>query len=176
MEHLACSFAVTRCDQRRMEIEIAVLVEIGVDRHRHVMTDTEDCTKRVRTRTQMRDCAQELHRQTFLLQRIFLRISRAIYLEVRQLDLNSLTCTLALYQDTRRRDTRTGRHGFETLLIKFLQIHYDLDVLNRRAVVERDERHAFVAATATNPSSDVDLCPEIGALQCVYDYCSLHIL
>ena len=130
LKHLAGALAIRRGNQRRMKIEIAVLVEIGVDCHRHVVTDAEDRAKRVGARTQVCYRAEKLHTQTFLLQRIFLRIGGAIDLQLRQLDLHGLTCSLALYQNTRGGDTRTGRNGFQLFLAKLLQIRYDLNVLN----------------------------------------------
>ena len=51
-----------------------------MDRHGHVMTDTEDGAEGVRTRTEMCYRAQELHTQSFLLQRIFLGVGRSVYL------------------------------------------------------------------------------------------------
>ncbi len=82
LEHLSCSLAVGSRDERRVEVEIAVLVEIGVDRHSHVMTDAENGSKSVGTRTEMCDCAQELHAQSFFLQRVFLGIGGTIYLQI----------------------------------------------------------------------------------------------
>ena len=53
LEHLSCTLAIGSGDERRVEIEVSVLMEIGVNGHCHVVTDTEYCAKRVGTRTQM---------------------------------------------------------------------------------------------------------------------------
>ena len=82
LEHLARTFAVRSRDERGMEVEITVLVEIGMDSHSHIMTNTEDGAEGVGTRTKVRDGTEELHTQSFLLQRIFLRISGTVYLEI----------------------------------------------------------------------------------------------
>ena len=69
------------------------------------MTDTEDGAERVRTGTQVRHGAEKLHAQTFLLQRIFLRVGGAVHLQLCQLDLYVLSGSLTLHEDTCRRDT-----------------------------------------------------------------------
>ena len=51
-----------------MEIEEALFMKELVNSNRHVVTDAEHSTKRIRTRTQVSYLAQKLHGVTFLLQ------------------------------------------------------------------------------------------------------------
>ena len=139
LEHLSGALAVRGGDERRVEIEVSVLVEVGVDSHGHVVTDAEHSAKRVRTRAQVRNGAQVFHTQTFLLQRIFLGVGSAEHLKLRQLYLHRLSGTLAGNQQSCGTDACTGSYRFELLLAELAQVGYNLNVLDGRAVIEGNE-------------------------------------
>ena len=98
-----------------MEIEIAMLVEIRMNRHCHVMADAEDGTKGIGTRTQVSYRAEVFHGETFLLKRVLLRISCAIYLDAICLNLRRLPLTHRLYERTFAANTTAGGDGLELL-------------------------------------------------------------
>ena len=157
-----------------MKIEIAVLVKIGMDSHSHIVADTEYRPERVGTRTQVRNGTEVLHTEPFLLQRIFLGVGCAVDLKTGELYLHRLPCTLALYERTRSRDTSTSCNGLELLFGELAQVGYNLNVLDSGTVVKGDKRYILVATTASDPTADVDFCAEVGALERINDYCSLH--
>ena len=173
LEHLSGTFAVRSGDKRCVEVEVSVLMEIGVNSHGHVMTDTEYSSERVSTRTKMCDSTQELHGKAFLLQRILFGISSAVHFEFGELNFYILSCALRRHKDTGRGDARAGSNGFELFFRKLCQVHNDLYVLNCRTVIERDEVYGVIAATTTHPATDVNRLVEILALESVYDNCSL---
>ena len=72
-EHLARAFAVARRDDRRVDIGIAVLVEIIVDRIRQRRPDGHAGLHQVRARAQMRNRPQELGAGLLFLERIIRR-------------------------------------------------------------------------------------------------------
>ena len=87
----------------------------------------------------MRNRAQVLHTQTFLLQRIFLGVGSAEHLKLRQLYLHRLSGTLAGNQQSCGTDACTGSYRFELLLAELAQVGYNLNVLDGRAVIEGNE-------------------------------------
>lgn len=68
-----------------MEVEVAVLMEVSVDSHRHMVADAEYGAEGVGARTQVSYRAQEFHRESLFLERVFLGIGRAIYFQFGQL-------------------------------------------------------------------------------------------
>ena len=61
LEHLSGTLAIRCRNDRRMEIEESTIMEELMDCVSHIMTDTEYRAKRIRTRTQVSDLAQEFH-------------------------------------------------------------------------------------------------------------------
>ena len=60
LEHLSCAFTVAGCDERRVEIDEALLVEEGVDGVGHLVTDAEYGSEGVGTWAEVCDVAKEL--------------------------------------------------------------------------------------------------------------------
>ena len=71
LEHLSCTFSITRSDDGSVEVEVAVFVEIAVNCHCHVVANTENSTKSVGTQTKMRVLAHIFKRLSLLLHGIF---------------------------------------------------------------------------------------------------------
>ncbi len=71
-EHLARALAVRGGDDGRVHVDEAALLEETVDRVGHAAADAEDRSEEVRPRAEVGDGAHELHRVTFLLERIIL--------------------------------------------------------------------------------------------------------
>ena len=79
LEHLACTLAVAGCDERCMEVEIAVLVEVCVDGHSHIVAYTHNGTERIGAQTQVGVLSHVLKRLTLLLHRI-VAATESVYL------------------------------------------------------------------------------------------------
>ena len=75
LEHLPCSFSIAGSDDRSVEVEVAVFMEIAVNRHCHVVTNAEDGTKSIGTETKMCVLAHIFKRLTFLLHGIVVATS-----------------------------------------------------------------------------------------------------
>ena len=103
LKHIACSLTVASCNQRRMEIEETMLMEIGVDSHGHVVADAHDSTKHIGTQAQMSMLAHILKTLSFLLHRIVSTAS-AINLNAFALDFAGLTLSWTLYQSADHTD------------------------------------------------------------------------
>ena len=73
-EHLAGALGVAGRDDRRVDPEEAVLVEVAMDRHAEAVAHARDRAERVRPRPQVRDFAEVLERVLLRLNRIRLGV------------------------------------------------------------------------------------------------------
>ena len=105
LEHLSRTLAVRGCDDRGVEIEESVLMEVLVNSHRHIVANAEHSTEGVGTWAEVCDGAQVLHAESFLLQWILLWVGCAVHFEFGELNLYRLTATLAGNEMTSSRDT-----------------------------------------------------------------------
>ena len=117
LKHLSGSLAVARRDDRRMEIEESMLMEICMYCHRHVMTDAHHGTESVGTQTHVGILTHILEALALLLHRI-VAAAKTIHLEALTLNLYRLTGTLALNENTGGADARTCGDLLEHLGIK----------------------------------------------------------
>ena len=118
--------------------------------------DAEHCVHGVGSGTQMRNGAQKLHRVIFLLKRI---IRRAI---AQKLYLVGVDFKLALFHCGNDRALRNyGRAVFhdrrKSVLIEFGFVYDDLQMFERRAVVECQKRHCFAVARSAYPARHRDV-------------------
>ena len=94
-KQLAGAFAVARGDDRRVDPDEAVAVEVAVHRLRDRVAHTGDGAKRIRARAQVRDRAQIFERVTLLRDRIrFGIVDRADQRDARRLNLAVLILAL----------------------------------------------------------------------------------
>ena len=155
LEHLARALRVGPGDDRGVEVIETTVVEVLVDGKRHVVTQPEDGAEGVRTRTQVRDLAQELERMSFLLQRIrLIRVTED--LDRLRLDLHGLPRSLRSDQLARRPDAGAGGHALDQLLRKLRHLGDHLDAVDHGTVVHRDERDLLVPAPGPDPAPDFD--------------------
>ena len=63
----------------------------------------------------------------------------------------------------------------EHLVAEFRVVHYDLDIMYGRAIVQGDEAYVFVAPPGTHPAFDVHIRAEVGPLQRIGNNRSFHI-
>ena len=134
-----------------MNVSITVLLEETMDCKTEFGAHAKHSVHRVGTGTQMRDSAQKLHRMILLLKRI---IGGTI---AQKFDAVGVEFKLALFycgnDDSLRNDGRTVFHnGCKRILIEFGFVNDDLQMLERRAIVESQKRHGFAIASRAHPT------------------------
>ena len=163
LEHISCTFAIARSNEWCVEIEVAVLVEVRVNRHRHIVTNAQDCTEGVCARTQVSYCAEVFPTCTFLLQRIGI-IAVTEDLDACSLNLACLTCGWTLYEFADNTKACTSRDALQCLLIEVAVIAHNLHVLDCAAIVEGNKEDAFTASLRANPTFHANVLPIFRAL------------
>ena len=99
LEHLACAFTVTGCDQRCVDIDEALLLEVLVDRVGDQGTHTEYSLEGVGTRTKVRDRTKVFEGVTLFLERV-IRAGSAFNNNLCRLDLERLLCLRCCNEST----------------------------------------------------------------------------
>ena len=153
-EHRSGAFGVAAGDQRRMQVEKSVVVEIFVDRVSHRMADTEHGTASVGTRAQVGYFAQEFERMAFLLQRVRFGIGCAVDLDRRSLYFDGLAGAERFDQRAGDFDATAGGDLLEEVFVEFGYVGYDLDIMDDRSVVDGDESYVFISAFGSDPAFD----------------------
>ena len=153
-EHRSGAFGVAAGDQRRMQVEKSVVVEIFVDRVSHRMADTEHGAESVGTRAQIGYFAQEFERMAFLLQRVRFGIGGAVDLDRRSLYFDGLAGAERFDQRAGDFDATAGGDLLEEVFVEFGYVGYDLDIMDDRAVVDGDESYVFISAFGSDPAFD----------------------
>ena len=161
-EHLPRAFRVGPGDERGVDIDITVLLEVFMDGGRQRRAHMEHRIEGVRAQTDVRHGAQELERVAFLLQRV---VRGAV---AEQFDLRGVDLHAALFVHGARHD-RAGdaqRHAQpeevreRIALGKFGFIDDDLDVFERGPVVEFGERHGLRVPGRADPAADGHFFPD----------------
>ena len=173
LEHITGTLTVTGSDQRGMEIEEAMLMEIGMDSHRHVMTDTHHGTKGIGTETHMSILTHHLKRLSLLLHGIGI-VASTIEFQACCLYLTGLSGTLALHQGSHSTNAGTCGHLFQQFLIKLAWVYNHLHVLDGRAIIQGDEVYSLRTAMRAHPSFYTYLFSKIRTFQYVNYLCSFH--
>ncbi len=178
LEHLAGAFTVGARDERRVHIDVAVLLEVLVDGRCQDGAHMEHRVEGVGAQTDVRHGPQELERVAFLLQRI---VRRAV---AEELDLRRVDLHAAFLVDGGRHD-RTGdtechaesqEFGEFFALREFGFIDDDLDVFEGGAVVQLRERHGLGVARCTDPAADGDFfADEFGVGHYILDVDVFHV-
>ena len=158
-----------------MEVEETVLVEVSVDSHCHVVTDAHHCTECVGAQTQMGILAHVLECLSLLLHGI-IASAESVEFEAFALYFRCLSLALAFHQCAGCADAGTGGNLFEQSVVEFRRIDNNLYVVDCRAIVECYEIDGFAAAVGTHPSFHVYGASEVGALQRIYNFCSLDCI
>ena len=116
--------------------------------------DTQDGAERGRTGTQMSLLTEELQGVALLLQRICLGVGGAVDFEGIGLYLTGLAFAHRLDQAAGDAQRRTGGDGLELLVGELGQVEHNLEIADRRTVVECHELHILVATAGAHPSFD----------------------
>ena len=115
-----------------------MLMEIGVDGHRHIVTDAHDGSESIGAKTHVGILTHHLEALSFLLHRIGV-VAETVYLQLRSLDLTTLSCTLTLNQYTFCTDTGSRGNILQELLVELCRVNDDLHILNGRTIVQGDK-------------------------------------
>ena len=81
-----------------MNVVKAALLKELMNGESEAAANTENTTKKIRTRPQMRNLAQKFRSMPFLLQRVCVRIGCTVYFNFIGDNLNRLSLTLGFYQ------------------------------------------------------------------------------
>ena len=173
LKHLSGSFAVTARNNRCMKIKKAMFMEITMDGHRHVMTDTEHRTERIGTQTHVGMRTHIFHALSFLLHRI-IRAACTQHLYFTGLDLHGLSRTYTLHQFTCNTQASPGRDEFNQFIIKLIRIGHYLYIINRRPVIQSDKVDRFAATARTHPTFYIDLRTVVLTFQYIYNLYSTN--
>ena len=157
LEHLPSTFGITRRDQRRVHIEEATLMEERMDSDRHVVTHAIDRPKGIRARTQVGDLTEELQRVPLLLQGIGSRICRPEDFEFVCLYFYALPLTLRGDEFADHAEACSRGDLSEKISVEACEVDDDLDIMDRRAVIQCDEANSLIATAGTDPALDVHL-------------------
>ena len=173
LEHLASAFAITGSDERGMEIEISMLVEISMDSHRHIVTDTHHGTKGIGTETHVSMLAHVFKSLAFLLHGIVASAcSQDFYLL--RLNLTCLTCSRTLHKFSFHAEACTCGDLLQHLFTEIGIIPHNLHILDRGTIVQSNKENAFAPTLGTYPTFHANISAEIRTLQSVYYFCPFH--
>ena len=129
LEHLACAFAVAGGDDGRVEIVEAVLVEIAVDSHCHVVADAHHGTEGVGAQAHVGVLAHIFEGLSLLLHGVVCAAG-AVNGDGRGLYLHALSRALALYERAFNAEACAGGDLLEGFFVELLHICHDLHVLD----------------------------------------------
>ena len=150
-----------------------MLMEIGVDGHRHVMADAHHGTEGVGAQTHMGILAHHFKALALLLHGIGV-VTKTIHLQSSSLDLAALSGTLALHQHTFCTDTGPRGNILQELLVELCRIDDNLYILDGGAIVQGDEVDSLRAAVRAHPAFHADIFSVFCTSKYIDNLCSLH--
>ena len=156
-----------------MEVEISMLVEIGVDSHRHVVANAHDSSEGVGAQAQVCELAHVLERLSLLLHRIVVS-AQAVDFNLVSLYLHGLSLSLAFHQCSYDADAGARSNLLEQIVIDLRWVDYYLYIINSRTIVEGDKIYRFATAMGSHPSLDIHDCAEVPELQDIDNLSSFH--
>ncbi len=173
LKHLARPFAVAGCDEGSVEVEVSVLVEVGVYGHRHVVTDAHDGSEGVSAQTQVGMLAHIFEALSLLLHGI-VGVACAKDLNLGRLHLARLTCGRTLHEGALDGEAGSRSDEAEEFGGELCGVADHLYVLYGAAVVEGDEEDVLALALGAYPAHDGDGHSVGGAAECFNYFCSLY--
>ena len=151
LEHVAGTFAVARRDERRVEVEEAVLVEIGMDGHGHVVADAHDGTERIGAQAQVRILAHVFEALPFLLHRV-VASAESEDGDAAALHLGSLSLGGTLHEDALHTDAGSCGDTLYCLLGEIALVAYNLYALDCAAVIQGYEEYSLRTSLGAYPA------------------------
>ena len=178
VEHLAGAFGVAGSDQRRVRVDVALILEELVDGVRADAADAEHGGEQVRSRAQVGLRAQELQAVALVLDGI-VRIGGRGHGHLGRLDLERLLGLRGQHEgalDDQRRRQRQFRHFFE--IAEELLFVYDLNRLEIGSVVQLDKSECVGVAVVSDPAAHFNRFIGIGSriLENKSEFCHLSCL
>ena len=150
-----------------------MLMEIGMDSHCHVVTDTHHSTESVGTQAQMSILTHILKALALLLHRI-IGAAGAIDFNAFALNLTGLTLGGTFHKGADYTDAGTCRDEFQFLFANGSRVNDHLHVLDGRAIVEGNKVNGFGTAMRTHPAFHANFLAVFCVLQDINDFCSVH--
>ncbi len=152
-EHLTGPLRIARCDDRRVEVVIALLIEVLVDAEAHLVPHAEDRAVGVGSEAQVCVLAEEFQRMLLRLDRVLVRRAITEHLHGRHLHFHALAAALRRDKLSGALYGRAGGEACARFRVHFLLIDHALQVADGAAVVERDEA---VVAKGAHPAGHGD--------------------
>ena len=152
-----------------------MLMEIGVDGHGHVMTDTHHGTEGIGTQTHVGVLTHRLKRLSLLLHGVVVA-TESVDLDGLCLDLRRLSGSRRLDEFTRSTDAGTGSDLFQYLFTHLSRIDHHLYVLDGRTVVQGDKVNGLRATVRAHPALHADVLTVFRALQHIDNFSSFHFI
>ena len=150
-----------------------MLMEILMNGNRHVVTNAENGTKSVGAQTQMRIFTHVFKALSLLLHGI-VRRAKTIDFDGFALDFYTLACTLTLYQCSCYPDTCACSNAFELFSIHRCGVDNNLNVVDGRTIVERNEINSLTVSVGAHPSFHEYIVIKVDAFEGVDYFCSFH--
>ena len=152
-----------------------MLVEVGVDSHRHVVANAHHSSECIGTQTHVSVLTHHLETLALLLHRIVVA-AQTINLQLGSLDFAALTGTLTLNQCTLGANAGTSGDILQYLLVELSGINNNLHILDGRTVVEGNEVNCFRAAVRAHPTLYANFLAIFCAFQHINNLCTFHII
>ena len=173
LEHVASSLAVAGGNKRRVEIVEAMLMEVGMNGHSHVMAYAHHGSEGVGAQTHVGMLTHILEGLPLLLHGIS-TVAETINDKFLGLDLTTLTGCRTLDKSSDNTDTTTCSNVLQQLVVKLCRVNDHLHILDGRAIVERNEVDILVTAVRAYPTLHTDFLSVFRALQHVNYLCAFH--
>ena len=150
-EGVARALSIVGGNQRRMHIEIAAVLEVGVNGHACDAADAENRLKQARTRAQIRDFAQVLHAVALRLKRVILR-AVAFEVDGNRLHFGGRRIFVGRHNLARHGNRRADMQGLDGGVVLDGIIVDHLRILEASAIEKVDEAHVLLLAVIANPA------------------------
>ena len=134
-----------------MHIEVAAVLEVGMNGHACDTADAENRLKQARTRAQIRDFAQVLHAVALRLKRVILR-AVAFEVDGNRLHFGCRRIFVRRHDLARHGNRRADMQGLNRRIVFDGIIVDHLRVLEAGAIEKVDEAHVLLLAVIANPA------------------------
>ena len=151
-----------------------MVMEILVNGNGHIVTDAEDCTKRIGTEAQVGVLTHILKALSLLLHGVVTRTGTQ-YLYLGRMDLTGLTGCGALAELTLDTEARARRNLLEELFVKLVCVGNYLHIVDGRAVIECNKMYNLACAMGTYPTLGHNSLAIVLRLEDINYLCAFHI-
>ena len=154
-EGVARALGVVAGDQGRVDVQVAAILEVGVDGHGSHAAHAEHSLEQAGTGAQIADLAQELDGVALGLQGVILG-AVALQDDLGGLHLGGGGILIGRNHGALHGDGRAHAQGLDLLKARDVVIINDLRVLEAQAIEEVDEAHVLLLAVVADPAAQGD--------------------